>query len=118
MKKYLTKTFTFEAAHSLAKTNDPKNNIIHGHSFHVEIMLKGKVNKNGMILDLTELNKLVVKLKEKLDHAYLNEIYSMGLPTLENIGYYIWKFIIKKNYNLHRLQISRKTCNESFIIEL
>ncbi|MBJ56652.1 MAG: 6-carboxytetrahydropterin synthase QueD, partial [Rickettsiales bacterium] len=57
-------------------------------------------------------------LKEKLDHAYLNEIYSMGLPTLENIGHYIWKFIIKKNYNLHRIQISRKTCNESFIIEL
>ena len=118
MRRYLTKNFTFEAAHSLAITNDPRNNTIHGHSFHVEIVLKGKVNKNGMIIDLEELNKLVAKLKEKLDHAYLNEISHIGLPTLENIGNYIWKFIVKKNYNLHRVQISRKTCNESFIIEL
>ena len=117
MRRYLTKTFTFEAAHSLSNTKDPKNNVVHGHSFHVEFTLKGDINENGMIQDFAILNKLVIKLKGKLDHAYLNDIIEIGVPTLENIGNYIWNFIYNEELEIARIQISRKTCNESYIIE-
>ncbi len=117
MRKYLSKTFTFEAAHSLSMSNNLLNKKIHGHSFHVEISLVGKINENGMIIDFYEFNKLVKKIKKKLDHSYLNEIKNIGEPTLENIGQYIWNFILKEKYNLCRIEISRKTCNECFVIE-
>ena len=118
MHRYLTKSFTFEAAHSLSNTKETRNNNLHGHSFHVEFTLKGNINENGMIIDLTELNNLVIKLKKKLDHSYLNDINDIGIPTLENIGNYVWNFIKKENSKVYRIQVSRKTCNESYILEL
>ena len=45
MNKCISKSFTFEAAHSLKSTNDQKNKNIHGHSFHVRIFVKGKIKK-------------------------------------------------------------------------
>ncbi len=117
MKRYLTKAFTFEAAHSLSKTKNIRNNNIHGHSFHVEITLKGQVNKNGMIVDFADLDELVGDIKNKLDHSFLNDIDGIGIPTLENIGNHIFKEASRKKFKIYRIEISRKTCNESFIIE-
>ena len=57
MKKYICKSFTFEAAHSLKNTSNKKNKNIHGHSFHVRIFIKGEVNKGGMILDFLTVDK-------------------------------------------------------------
>ena len=71
-----------------------------------------------MIIDLTELNNLVIKLKKQLDHSYLNDISDIGVPTLENLGNYIWKLIKKENFKVYLIQVSRKTCNESYILEL
>ena len=116
MNKCISKSFTFEAAHSLKSTNDQKNKNIHGHSFHVRIFVKGKIKKDGMILDFFILNKTIKVLKDKLDHAYLNDIREIKTPTLENIGSWIWKQIKPKLKNLHKVEIERKTCGESFSI--
>ncbi len=116
MNKYISKSFTFEAAHSLKSTNNHKNKNIHGHSFHVRIFVKGKIKKDGMILDFFILNKTIKVLKDKLDHAYLNDIREIKTPTLENIGSWIWKQIKPKLKNLYKVEIQRKTCGESFSI--
>ena len=42
MNKFICKSFTFEAAHSLNTTKNYKNKNIHGHSFHVQDIYKRK----------------------------------------------------------------------------
>ena len=116
MNKCISKSFTFEAAHSLKNTKNHKNKNIHGHSFHVRIFIKGKIKKNGMIIDFFILNKTIEELKDKLDHSYLNDIQEIETPTLENIGSWIWKQIKPKLKNLHKIEIERRTCGESFSI--
>ena len=119
MKKLISKSFTFEAAHSLDVSNNNKNKNIHGHSFHVSIFIKDEIDeKNGMILDFHLLDEEVKKLKETLDHCYLNNIDDLIIPTLENIGEWIFKKLRIRFKNLHRVRIERKTCGESFEITL
>ena len=118
MNKCISKSFTFEAAHSLKTTKNHKNKNIHGHSFHVSIFIKGKIKNNGMILDFFILNKTIEDLKDKLDHSYLNDIQEIETPTLENIGSWIWKQIKPKLKNLYKVKIQRKTCGESFSISI
>ena len=118
MNKCISKSFTFEAAHSLKTTKNHKNKNIHGHSFHVSVFIKGKIKKNGMILDFFILNKTIEDLKDKLDHSYLNDIQEIETPTLENIGSWIWKQIKPKLKNLCKVEIQRKTCGESFSISI
>ena len=116
MKKIISKSFTFEAAHKLKDSKGIKNNNIHGHSFHVKIYLKDEINKNGMILDFHILEKEIINLKKTLDHSYLNNIKELNSPTLENIGTWLWKKLNSKFINLYKIKIERKTCGESFSI--
>jgi len=116
MNKSICKSFTFEAAHSLTTTKNSKNKNIHGHSFHVRIFIKGKVKEDGMILDFFILDKTITDLRDELDHSYLNDIKEIKIPTLENIGSWIWNKIKPKLTNLHKVEIERKTCGESFTI--
>ena len=43
MEKLIAKSFTFEAAHKLENASNIENKNIHGHSFHVTILLKEKL---------------------------------------------------------------------------
>ena len=55
MKKIISKSFCFEAAHKLESTVNKKNNNLHGHSYFVEIAiidLNSNVQKTGYILRL------------------------------------------------------------------
>ena len=118
MKKCISKSFTFEAAHKLEITQNKKNKNIHGHSFHVKIFIKGEIGKNNMILDFSILDQAVKDLKTTLDHAYLNDISEIKNPTLENIGQWIWGKLKLDFKNLYKVKIERKTCGESFEISL
>ena len=51
MLKEIFKEFTFEAAHSLPET-DENNENMHGHSFKVQVYIKGEIDiKKGWITD-------------------------------------------------------------------
>ena len=77
----ICKIFTFDSAHQLP-WHDGKCRNLHGHTYKLEVYLKGKLNDNGILLDFGDL-KIVVNrdIVEKLDHKMLNEIYEN--PTAE-----------------------------------
>ena len=118
MVKLIAKSFTFEAAHKLASSKSIKNKNLHGHSFHVTIFIKGEIKYNGMIIDFLHLEKKIKLLKEILDHSYLNDIEGIALPTLENIGLWIYNKLKSDLNNLYKIVIERKTCGERFEIYL
>ncbi|HRH65117.1 MAG TPA: 6-carboxytetrahydropterin synthase [Bacteroidia bacterium] len=71
----LTKQFPFEMAHALYGYDGPCKNI-HGHSYRLEVTLIGEPRdnpedvKNGMVMDFTDLKKIVkTNIVDVFDHA-------------------------------------------------
>src|SRR4029450_5214170 len=87
----LTKSFRFEAAHSLKGTTfGAASEEIHGHSFRAEVSMRGTPHPaTGMVLDLGLLERSMEEVRKALDHKLLNKVEALGPPTLENISRYI-----------------------------
>lgn len=63
---------------------------IHGHTFKIEIVLKGLV-KNEMVdgIDFHEIMPKIDYTLKTIDKKYLNDIPELGRATVENIAIYI-----------------------------
>jgi 6-pyruvoyltetrahydropterin/6-carboxytetrahydropterin synthase len=96
----LTKSFRFEAAHSLKGTTfGAASEEIHGHSFRAEVSVRGTPDpQTGMVLDL--------------GHKFLNKVAALGTPTLENISRYIFERVQHAG-KITRVSVHRDSCNES-----
>jgi len=65
----VTKEFNFELAHSLGFHHGQCSNL-HGHSYRMFVTLKSNKLTNGMVLDFSDLKKIVNELiVDKYDHA-------------------------------------------------
>lgn len=95
MKASLTRTYRFEAAHSLP--NVPKGHKcarVHGHGFTLEVVVAGTVGKkSGWVMDFAEIDAVVRPVVECLDHRNLNDIQGLSNPTSELLAAWIWKRI-------------------------
>jgi len=89
----LSKEFSFEAAHSLPNVpSGHKCGRLHGHSFRVEVTVRGPVDpKTGWLMDFADLKAKFRPLEEALDHRFLNEIPGLENSTSENIARWIWR---------------------------
>ena len=107
----LWKEFRFEAAHRLPNMPpEHKCARLHGHSFHLEIHLEGKVDQHtGMLVDYADIKTAFKPLEDRLDHHYLNEIEGLENPTSENIVRWIWEELKPVLPELSRL-VLRETC--------
>ena len=86
------KKITFEAAHRLPHCPPGhKCGRLHGHSFTVELHLRGPIDPHaGWVMDFGEVKQAFAPLYDQLDHRYLNEIPGLENPTSENIARWIW----------------------------
>jgi len=89
----ITQAFTFEAAHRLPNVpSTHKCHRMHGHSYRVELQLKGTVDpKTGFVIDFFDVEKVFGPVLESLDHHTLNDIDGLENPTAENISVWIWR---------------------------
>lgn len=93
MRVRLSKTFTFEAAHSLP-TFPPghKCRRLHGHSFRVEVVVEGDVEPAlGYLIDYGDISDACEPLRRRLDHYHLNEIEGLENPTSEVLARWLWE---------------------------
>lgn len=89
----------FAAAHFLRDYSGPCAQL-HGHTWTVEVAVKGKgIGRNGMLIDFQELKSALKKITGELDHRNLNDLKYFGVsgvnPTAENLARHI--FIRLKN---------------------
>ena len=106
MKKIISKSFYFEAAHNLTTTNNEVNKNIHGHSFKIKITVGGTVNeKTGFVMDFSEIDSAFSPIFKMIDHAYLNELDGLTNPSSENLCKWIWSKLIDSLPNLKRIEI-------------
>jgi len=91
----LTKEFHFEAAHLLPHApTGHKCARLHGHSFRVEVTIRGPVDPvSGWLMDFADLKKAFAPLEDLLDHRYLNDIPGLENSTSENLACWIWEHL-------------------------
>ena len=84
----LSKDFVFDAAHNLINYHG-KCEKLHGHTYRLRVVLEGRPDSEGMIMDFCEVSQIVKeRVISRLDHAYINEIIAQ--PSAENIALWIW----------------------------
>lgn len=66
----ISKQYRWEMGHRLPFHKGLCKNI-HGHSYTMFVEITGRLDKNGMIIDFFDLNKIVKPIIEKYDHAFL-----------------------------------------------
>ena len=93
MRVRLTKSFAFDAAHHLPTfPPDHKCHGLHGHGFRVDVCVEGEVDDaKGYLIDYGEIKARFEPLRRQLDHACLNDIAGLEIPTAENLACWIWQ---------------------------
>jgi len=86
------KVYKFDAAHRLPNAGaGHKCSEVHGHSFCVEIHIRGPVDSRcGWVMDFADIDRAFQPVLDELDHKYLNDIEGLENSTSENIAVWIW----------------------------
>jgi 6-pyruvoyltetrahydropterin/6-carboxytetrahydropterin synthase len=112
------KEFSFEAAHRLP--NVPPGHKcarIHGHSFRLEVHVRGEVGvDSGWVTDFADIKAAFAPTLEQLDHHYLNEIEGLSNPTSENLAHWLWARLEPRLPGLARI-VLRETCTSGCVYE-
>lgn len=87
--------FSINAARRLPKL--PPEHIcsrLHGHTFDIEIHIDGEVDPTtGWVIDFAELDEPVARIKQDLEHRYLNDVPGLDNPTSETLALWMWQRI-------------------------
>jgi 6-pyruvoyltetrahydropterin/6-carboxytetrahydropterin synthase len=114
----ITQQFTFDAAHYLGAAPTDANRRIHGHSFYVEITLRGQPDAlYGWIRDFAEVNAAISEIRQGLDHRLLNDLHELGAPTLENLSRFIFREAKRRLPEVCRVSLSRPSLGQSCTYE-
>jgi 6-pyruvoyltetrahydropterin/6-carboxytetrahydropterin synthase len=108
----LSKSFSFSAVHHIPEVSGVSQ-YTHGHDWHLNIVVVGKVSSDtNMVIHFSDISDVVnACVINILDHSYLNDI--IWNPTVENICMWIKEELINNGItNLHRVELkdSIHTC--------
>lgn len=88
MKFTLSQRFSFDAAHSLDRSDSSRR--IHGHTYFAEVFMSGCPDETtGMLVDLDELRNVCEGVRAELDHRLLDDVPALGPATIENLAAFI-----------------------------
>ena len=114
MRVSLSKSFRFEAAHWLPTFPEGhKCRRLHGHSFHIHVVVEGGVpEESGVLMDFGTIKAAIAPVEDALDHRCLNDIEGLENPTSEMLAKWIWDRLIGELPLLHEIQV-QETCTSS-----
>ncbi len=113
----ITQEFSFDAAHRL-DVGAAENRRLHGHSFYVEVSLRGEPDETtGFLRDLAEVRQTLERIREELDHHLLNDVAGLGAPTLENLARFIYRRAKSLMPEVCRVRIRRPSYGQSCTYE-
>ena len=113
----ITQEFGFDAAHFLP-IGGTENRRLHGHSFYVDVTLRGEPSAaSGVVRDFGEIDRALKAIRETLDHQLLNEVEGLGSPTLENLARYIFAQAKAALPEVVRVRVRRPSYGQSCVFE-
>ena len=88
---------SFSAAHFLKDYHGKCENL-HGHNYKVYAHVRGNgLDDGGMLIDFSELKKVLKEVCDKLDHTNLNDTPEFKQnPSAERIAKYIYDKVLEK----------------------
>ena len=109
--------FNFDAAHQfMHKPVGHKYRALHGHSFRAEVAVVGEpAPETGFIVDFSALEQACEKLRESLDHTFLNEVEGLAIPSLEHISRWIWQRLRPQFPGLSRVMVRRDSLRQGCV---
>jgi len=116
MKYEITKSFRFEAAHSLPHLPETHQcHRLHGHSYEIIVGVKGnrKIDQ-AWLQDYAEISGVVLPLIQSLDHRDLNESF-LTPTTAENLAAWFWIRLADDLPMLSRIEV-RETPTSNCIL--
>ena len=91
----IAKRFTFDAAHHIDTMPDNhKCRRMHGHTYEVEVELRGPAQADGMVMSYEDLADVWSRLHDKLDHRVLNEVPGLEVPTTEALVLWLFDHLV------------------------
>jgi len=88
---------TFAARHALRHYHG-KCEKVHGHNYKVQVTVEGQsLNEAGLLMDFTELKRLLHSVVDRLDHEFLNDVppFDKLNPSAENMARYFHEELSK-----------------------
>lgn len=113
----ITQEFGFDAAHFLP-VGGAENRRVHGHSFYVEVTLRGEPSEaTGVLREFGEVEAVMKTIRADLDHHLLNEVEGLGKPTMENLARYVFARARSALPEVVRVRIRRPSYGQSCVYE-
>ena len=111
---HLTKEFRFEAAHTLERAVETEaSRRIHGHSYRAEVTIGGEIAPaSGMVVDLGLFAAALARVRDLLDHRFLDEIPELAPATLERLALFVWRELAGEFPGLVSVAICRDALGE------
>jgi 6-pyruvoyltetrahydropterin/6-carboxytetrahydropterin synthase len=118
----LTQSFKFDAAHTLERQIETESSRrMHGHSYEAEVTVAGKPDPvSGMVTDLGLLRQELSRVREQLDHRFLDEVVELrqlGPPTLETLCLFIARELVHTG-TLSTVRVSRPSTGDSCLFRV
>lgn len=89
----LNKDLHFSAAHFIPDEDAGKCQMMHGHTYYINVTIGGnELDSTGFLIDFKQIKDLIHK---KYDHTILNDHpeFKTNFPTTERLAEQIWKSI-------------------------
>lgn len=114
----LSQRFFFEAAHTLERTIEAEGSRrIHGHTYDAEVTISGRPDPaTGMVMDVACLRTQIERVRDMLDHHFLDEVSGLGPPTLENLCAFIRRQLAASLPGLTRVIVERKAGGDRCVL--
>jgi 6-pyruvoyltetrahydropterin/6-carboxytetrahydropterin synthase len=103
----VTCSFTFEAAHTLP-WHPGKCKNLHGHSYRLDVTVRGPLDANGVVIDFDRLKEIVDReVINRWDHRDLNQV--LDNPTAELLAHKAWQLLTDAGVPLAALRLWETT---------
>lgn len=114
----LSQRFVFEAAHTLHRTTEVEGSLrIHGHTYHAEVTVTGVPDSStGMIIDLAYLRSHIARVRELLDHRFLDEVPGLAPATLERLCLFIRDHLVPALPTLCCVMVERQASGDKCVL--
>jgi 6-pyruvoyltetrahydropterin/6-carboxytetrahydropterin synthase len=111
MRVELCRKYSFAAAHHLPRAPEGhKCRRLHGHSYEVEVAVRGEVDPDsGWLVDYGAIDSVARPVIAELDHRTLNEIPGLENATSELLCDWLWQRLRRRLPGLHRISVA-ETC--------
>jgi len=107
----LSRKYDFSAAHYLPRAPEGhKCRRLHGHSYEIEVAVRGEVDpETGWLIDYGDIDARVKPVVAELDHRTLNEVSGLENATSELLCGWLWERLRGDLSGLHRITVA-ETC--------